>query len=290
MSNAEMSELYQRAKSGAAAGPESVTGVRVRFPEPALARAGWRRPGARREIRDSARLGATLDRALSTLWMAYQPIVEAKALSVFGYEALLRSDDPALGNPGAVLDAAEKLGRVYDVGWAVRHKAPEPMQSAPPSALLFVNLHAIELMDEALTAPDAPLTKMAQRVVLEITERSSLELIDNISFRVAQLREVGFRIAIDDLGVGYSGLASFAQLEPEFVKLDLSLVRDVHKSPLKQKLVRSMTALCKDVGISVVAEGIEVIEERDAVVELGCDLLQGFLLAEPGRAFPAVRT
>jgi EAL domain-containing protein (putative c-di-GMP-specific phosphodiesterase class I) len=103
---------------------------------------------------------------------------------------------------------------------------------------------------------------------------------------VAELRALGFRIAIDDLGAGYAGLTSFAVLEPEIVKLDMSLVRDVHKHPTKQKLIRSMTALCKDMGMTVVAEGIENVEERDAVIDLGCDLLQGYLFAKPGRAFP----
>jgi EAL domain-containing protein (putative c-di-GMP-specific phosphodiesterase class I) len=230
-----------------------------------------------------------LDRALSSLWMAYQPIVQAATGSLFGYEALLRSDDPALPGPDAFLDTAERLGRVYDVGRAVRRKASEPMHRVPLPALLFVNLHAVELMDETLTSPSAPLTAIASRVVLEITERASLESIDDVPSRVARLRALGFRIAIDDLGAGYSGLTSVARLEPEFVKLDMSLVRDIHKSPVKRKLVRSMTALFKDMGVTVVAEGIEVVEERDTLVELGCDLLQGFLLARPGRAFPEVR-
>jgi EAL domain-containing protein (putative c-di-GMP-specific phosphodiesterase class I) len=238
---------------------------------------------------DRTSLEGTLDRALDSLWMAYQPIVQAGSGSLFGYEALLRSGDPALPGPGAILDAAERLGRVDDVGRAVRCKASESMQGVRPPALLFINLHAVELNDETLTCPTAPLTMIASRVVLEITERASLEAIDDVPSRIAQLRELGFRIAIDDLGAGYSGLMSFTQLEPEFVKLDMSLVRDIHKNPLKQKLVRSMTALCKDMGITVVAEGIEVVEERDTIIELGCDLLQGFLLARPGRAFPRVR-
>jgi EAL domain-containing protein (putative c-di-GMP-specific phosphodiesterase class I) len=233
-------------------------------------------------------LEVVLDRALGSLWMAYQPIVHAATGSLFGYEALLRSDDPALPDPGAFLDAAEQLGRVYDVGRTVRRKASEPMNRLPLPALLFVNLHAVELTDETLTSPSAPLTAIASRVVLEITERASLESIDDVPSRVARLRELGFRIAIDDLGAGYSGLTSVARLEPEFVKLDMSLVRDVHKSPVKRKLVRSMTALFKDMGITVVAEGIEAVEERDTIVELGCDLLQGYLLARPGRAFPEV--
>jgi EAL domain-containing protein (putative c-di-GMP-specific phosphodiesterase class I) len=249
-----------------------------------------RGPRTRRpEGKDLEGLEAILDRALSSLWMAYQPIVRAATGSLFGYEALLRSDDPVLPDPGAFLDAAERLGRVYDVGRAVRRKASEPMNRVPHPALLFVNLHAVELMDETLTSPSAPLTAIASRVVLEITERASLESIDDVPSRVARLRELGFRIAIDDLGAGYSGLTSVARLEPEFVKLDMSLVRDVHKSPVKRKLVRSMTALFKDMGVTVVAEGIEVVEERDTLVELGCDLLQGYLLARPGRPFPEVR-
>jgi EAL domain-containing protein (putative c-di-GMP-specific phosphodiesterase class I) len=243
----------------------------------------------RPEGKDIEGLEATLDRALSSLWMAYQPIVQAATGSLFGYEALLRSEDPALPDPNAFLDAAERLGRVYDVGRAVRRKASEPMNRVPLPALLFVNLHAVELTDETLTSPSAPLTAIAPRVVLEITERASLESIEDVPSRVARLRELGFRIAIDDLGAGYSGLTSVARLEPEFVKLDMSLVRDIHKSPVKRKLVRSMTALFKDMGVTVVAEGIEVVEERDTLVELGCDLLQGYLLARPGRAFPEVR-
>jgi EAL domain-containing protein (putative c-di-GMP-specific phosphodiesterase class I) len=75
-------------------------------------------------------------------------------------------------------------------------------------------------------------------------------------------------------------------LEPDFVKLDMLLVRDVDTNPTKQKLIRAMTSLCKDLGMTVVAEGVETVPERDALVALGCDLLQGYLLAKPGRAFP----
>ena len=235
------------------------------------------------EAQDRAGLEVTLTRAIDTMWMAYQPIVEASTGSLFAYEALLRSDEPALPNPEAILDAAEKLGRLEDVGRAVRQKAPEPIESAPPPALLFVNLHATDLTDETLGEPTAPLTAIAPRVVLEITERAALPDVKDVRFAVARLRERGFRIAIDDLGAGYAGLSTFATLEPEFVKLDMSLVRNVHLSAVKQKLVRSMTALCLDMGISVVAEGIELVEERDVIISLGCELLQGYLYARPAR-------
>jgi EAL domain-containing protein (putative c-di-GMP-specific phosphodiesterase class I) len=157
---------------------------------------------------------------------------------------------------------------------------------APERGALFVNLHARDLVDDSLFHPDSPLSKVAHRVVLEITERASLEEVKDVRARVADLRSLGYRIAIDDLGAGYAGLTSFATLEPEIVKLDMSLVRNVHKEATKQKLIRSMTALCKDMGMIVVAEGVETVEERDALVSLDCDLLQGYLFAKPGRAFP----
>jgi EAL domain-containing protein (putative c-di-GMP-specific phosphodiesterase class I) len=243
----------------------------------------------RPEAGDRAGLEITLNRAIDTLWMAYQPIVDHRAKTIFGYEALLRSAEPALPNPGAVIEAAARLGRLQHVGRAVRASAPSPMSRTADDVLLFVNLHTKDLDDPSLLEPSSSLADIAARVVLEITERASLEGVADARAKVARLREMGFRIAIDDLGAGYAGLTSFAMLEPEFVKLDMTLVRDVHTSPVKQKLVRSMTALCRDMGIVVIAEGIESVAERDAVLGLGCELLQGYLIARPGPAFPEIK-
>src|SRR5262249_39970491 len=155
----------------------------------------------------------------------------------------------------------------------IRAAAAHAFAAVPNDALLFVNLHTRDLLDPTLTTPDAPLSKLAHRVVLEITERSAVADIKDIRARVSSLRAMGFRIAIDDLGAGYAGLTSFALLEPEFVKMDMSLVRNVHTSPIKKKLIGSMTTLCKDMGMAVVAEGIETIEERETLLGLGCDHL-----------------
>jgi EAL domain-containing protein (putative c-di-GMP-specific phosphodiesterase class I) len=125
--------------------------------------------------------------------------------------------------------------------------------------------------------------------VLEITERAALEEVGNVRSRIATLRELGYRIAIDDLGAGYSGLASFAQLEPEAVKFDMFLVRDVHREPTKRKLLQSMMTLFREMGKLVIAEGVETPEERDTLAEIGCDLMQGYLFARPGKPFPEVR-
>lgn len=237
---------------------------------------------------DLQTLDENFRRTLNSLWMAYQPIVSAGTGEIFGYEALLRSGEKVLPHPGAVIDAAERLKQLDVLGRTIRDCAAEPMLRAPVGSALFVNLHTTDLLDPMLFAHDAPLSRIADRVVLEVTERSSLESVKDVRGRVARLREMGFRIAVDDLGAGYAGLTSFALLEPEIVKLDMTLVRDVHQSHTRQKLIRSMAALCKDMGMLVVGEGVETREERDTLVELGCDLLQGYLLAKPGRPFPEV--
>jgi EAL domain-containing protein (putative c-di-GMP-specific phosphodiesterase class I) len=238
---------------------------------------------------DRAGLEASFQSALSTLWVAYQPIVSASSRVIYGYEALLRSNEPSLPHPGAVLDAAERLGELTALGRTIRSRAAEPMGDCPNERTLFVNLHVRDLLDPTLADPSAPLSRIASRVVLEITERSAVDEVKDVKYRVAALREMGFRIAIDDMGAGYAGLTSFALLEPEVVKLDMSLVRDVHESATKQKVIRSMTSLCQDMGMLIVAEGVETPAERDALQELGCDLLQGYLFAKPARPFPEVQ-
>jgi EAL domain-containing protein (putative c-di-GMP-specific phosphodiesterase class I)/ActR/RegA family two-component response regulator len=235
---------------------------------------------------DRAGLQASLDRALETMWMAFQPIVHATGGRTFGYEALMRTKEPSLPHPGAVLGAAERLDRMEELGRRVRTLSAEAFERAPPDASLFVNLHTRDLLDPALYEASTPLGKIAQRVVLEITERSTIDGVKDIQSRVSDLRHLGYRIAIDDLGAGYAGLSSFAALEPEIVKLDMSLVRNVHLSDIRQRLIGSMTTLCNEMGIKVVAEGVEVVEERDSVRGFGCALLQGYLFAKPGPPFP----
>ena len=220
--------------------------------------------------------------------MAFQPIVDAHTHALFGYEALMRTEE--LSTPGPRRDpgrggAARPAPGPRPQGSGARAMA---FETAPPDVLLFVNLHTVDLMDADLFAADAPLTKFARRVVLEVTERAALDGVNDLMSRMARLRTMGFRIAIDDLGAGYAGLSSFVAVEPEFVKLDMSLVRDVHKSAIRQRVIGSLTALCRELGLHVIAEGIECADECEAVSRLSCDLLQGFFFARPGPPFPGV--
>ncbi len=236
-----------------------------------------------RLLADRAGLEACFESGLRSLRLVYQPIVWATNGAVYGYEALVRTSEPRIPHPGVLFDVAERLDRVHELGRAIRNKAAEFLTvSGIPVA--FVNVHARELADDALLLADAPLSLHARSVVLEITERQSIEGVADLHERIKTLRGLGFRLAIDDLGAGYAGLTSFTNLEPHVVKLDMALVRGCDHEPMKQQLIRSMTSLCKELGALVVAEGIETEAEREAVAGLGCDLLQGFLLGRPAEA------
>lgn len=236
---------------------------------------------------DRAGLEVRFDHALANLWMAFQPIYDARTNALYGVEALVRSREPSIPHPGALLDTASALGRIPLLGRRVRELSAATLAERPDIPALFINLHPIDLTDFDLVNPDSPLTKIATRVILEVTEREALTSSPILTDRVGRLRQLGFRLAVDDIGAGYSGLTSFADLTPEIVKIDMSLVRAVHTSTLKQHTIRALCALCHEVGTLVVAEGVETTDERDCLISLGCDLLQGYLLGRPTPDLPA---
>lgn len=236
-------------------------------------------------VADRAGLEVRFEEALDRLWMAYQPMVHARTGMLFGVEALLRTDEESLPTPPALLHAAELLGRLPVLGRKVRTLCAESVVDRP-ELTLFVNLHPHDLQDDNLVDRCAALSAVAPRIILEVTERASLDVTCKLVERIARLRELGFRIAVDDIGAGYSGLSSFTELTPEVVKIDMSLVRDVHTSRVKQHTIRALCRLCHDVDTLVVGEGVETVDERDALVSLGCDLLQGYLIGKPNRVLP----
>jgi EAL domain-containing protein (putative c-di-GMP-specific phosphodiesterase class I) len=222
--------------------------------------------------------------ALDQLWLAFQPIISIRERGVYGYEALMRSSAPTFRSPSDLLEAAERLNALNRLGRAVRRHAASGLRDAANDTLLFVNLHPQDLFDPELTAPNSPLVAIAHRVVLEVTERASLDGTRDLKARLEAVRALGFRVAVDDLGAGYAGLNSFVLLEPDIVKLDMSLTRGIDQSPVKKKLIGSVSTMCREMGIAVVVEGVETMAELDTLLALNCDLFQGFLFAPPARS------
>jgi EAL domain-containing protein (putative c-di-GMP-specific phosphodiesterase class I)/ActR/RegA family two-component response regulator len=242
---------------------------------------------AGRPIGDRAGLEARFSAALAGLWIATQPIVSWRNRTVLAYETLVRTEEPSLRNPSDLFDVAEQLEATQELGRTIRRLIADLMPAAPDQTLIFVNLHPSDLLDDELFADAGALTPFARQIVLEITERATLDEIRGLSLRIERLRALGFRIAVDDLGAGYAGLSNFAALEPDVVKADMSLIRGIEASPVKQKLVAAIAALASDLKIRLIAEGIETVAERDCVTALGADALQGYLFAKPGRGFPS---
>ncbi len=230
---------------------------------------------------DRAGLEASFEKALAALVLNFQPIISWTTKKVYAYEILIRTTEPSLPRPLELFEAAEKLDRAQELGRGIRLAVSKAMDLLAPDQKLFVNLHPRDLDDRSLYSSEDPLAKHAHRVVLEVSERASLDLVKDARTRIAQLRSLGYKIAMDDLGAGHAGLATFAHLEPDVVKLDMALVRGADKEPLRRKLIRSISELCRDLQMQVITEGIETAAERDAIVSAGCDLLQGYLFGRP---------
>lgn len=230
---------------------------------------------------DRGGLEVVFAEALDGLWMAYQPIVSLREQRVVAYEALCRSASPHLSGPQGLLEAAERLDRVFELGRTIRYRAIAALDHLPRETPLFVNLHPKEIFDDHLLDPTDPFAIHAERIVLEVTERRALDDLGDVAARARVLKDHGYRVAVDDLGAGYAGLSSFAHLTPSVAKLDMSLVRQIQDHPVKQRLVAGMVQLCSEMGTQVVVEGVETEAEREALLACGCDLMQGFLFARP---------
>jgi EAL domain-containing protein (putative c-di-GMP-specific phosphodiesterase class I) len=234
-----------------------------------------------RERRDEAAV-AEFQEALGSLYMVYQPIVKPSQGSVIGYEALVRTRHPRLSPPTEFLEAAARVEGIQELGREVRRAVAADIATLPEKALVFVNLHAEELLDEALYSEANPLRAHAERIVLELTEQGR---IDGIERRIAALRERKFRIALDDLGAGYAALSLLIGLEPDVVKIDRDLVRAVDSDGSKRELIASLSSVCDKLGIDLVCEGVETAAEGHCLVDVGVDLLQGYFFARPQASF-----
>ena len=236
------------------------------------------------EERDRARRVADLRASLRErgVYIDYHPIVITETQEIYGYEALARGVMRSLRSPEVMFDVAAEADLVWELSRLCRSKAIEGMDThLQPGELLFLNVDPHDFNDPAFNENEV---KYPDRVVIEITERTAIKDYPKFRERLRAFREAGFRFAVDDAGSGYAGLGSIANLEPDYIKLDISLINGIDTNFIKQNLVETMVKFSNDHGAKVIAEGVERAEEFKAVKELGVHLVQGFFLHRPSRA------
>ncbi len=220
--------------------------------------------------------------------IAFQPIVGLDQASIIAYEALTRpKPESGFRTPDELFDAAERAGLTWEIEELARSLALERAASWPGGTQLFLNCSPDVVGDDRFV--DAMLDGVASypglsasRIVLEVTERSESHHIDRLQRQTAALQKHGFRIAIDDVGAGTSGLNRIMLLRPQWLKMDRALITDIDQDPVRTNLIRFLTHFGRLSGVSIIAEGIERTEELDRLLQLGVDAVQGYLLGRPG--------
>lgn len=217
--------------------------------------------------------------------VALQPLIYSKgpnAGEMYAFEALLRSTHPVFDGPLSIIRAAERFGRLSMMAEVITSRVRDWFKVLSPDIKIFLNIHPDELASgEVLINRLQTLSEWSERIVLEITERSKLQLIDSWDQTLRSVESMGFEVAIDDLGAGYSSLSVLADLRPKYIKMDMSIIRDVNKDDRKQRLVSLMCDFANATNAMVVAEGIENEGELKTLQDCGVHLLQGFYLARP---------
>jgi EAL domain-containing protein (putative c-di-GMP-specific phosphodiesterase class I) len=216
--------------------------------------------------------------------MAFQPIVSLATGEIFAYEALARPSHPLLKGPLPLFSAAVAEGVCGELGRLLRRIAIEGC----PEHTLFLNVHPDEFASGYLVRPDDALIVHEQEVYLEITESVPLTHYQHCHTVLAEIRAKGVKLAVDDLGAGYSNLKYIADLAPDIVKLDRELIREMNRSKRLMLLVGALVRLCEELGARVVGEGIETLEELVAAQALGVHYGQGYYLARPAFVPPPV--
>ncbi len=220
----------------------------------------------------------------------FQPIVSLKNGSILGHEALSRiTCDSIIDSPETLFSVAGEYNRLWDLELLCRTTALEAayrFMIPPYSKKLFLNVNPNTMHDENFKKGFTrdflmQYTLQPQNVIFEITERNVILDMQGFLSTIDHYRSQDYKIAIDDAGAGYSGLNLISDINPDFIKLDMKLIRGIHMDRLKYALVKGMVELSKASQISLVAEGIETREELETLVSLGIQYGQGYYIQKP---------
>lgn len=224
----------------------------------------------------------------------FQPIVSLKTGNVLGYEALSRGPkESGLESPEKLFDVARIYGKLWELEFLCRIKALENAAKSCPDACIFLNVDPATINDDKFKKGFTKdfLKKYnisPYNIIFEITEKNSVS--DYYSFRktINNYKDQGYKIAIDDTGSGYSGLTMIAEIHPHYIKLDMNLIRNIDKNGLKSALIKTFYDFCLITDIKLIAEGIETKSELAALIDIGIDYGQGYLIQKPSTKFKKI--
>jgi EAL domain-containing protein (putative c-di-GMP-specific phosphodiesterase class I) len=225
------------------------------------------------------------------LHTVFQPIFDLKTGRPHGFEALVRGPkDSSLRSPKALFDRAERAELLHELDHLLRKRALRAGGKLERRYQLFINTYPfsvrdpsfqgqqlIELFDETVLAPE--------QIVLEVTEKHAIKNYQLFFEAMKYFKDMRWKVAIDDMGAGYSGLEAVVQLKPDYVKLDMYMVRDIKHNFVKQQILKILRSMAEKIGAHLIVEGVETEEELDFVRKIGADFVQGHLLGRPKEAF-----
>lgn len=220
--------------------------------------------------------------------MHFHPIVDVPAQQTFGYECLARGRDAAGGliEPDALIDAAKKTNLLHNLDRALRIAAIEQSHSKGIDENIFVNFMPASVYDPAFGLRTT--VKMVEKchippekIVFEVVETERTGDLRHLQKILETYRQTGFRVALDDLGAGYSSFILLSEIKPDFVKLDRMLLHDAWRTPIKKTMVATLVEMTNEMNIALVAEGVECEEDYQLCRDLGVRLMQGFYFCKP---------
>lgn len=224
----------------------------------------------------------------------YQPILDFRTGNILGWEALTRGPEgSSFRSPIVLFETAEQLGRLFALEKMCRESAIMNAGVLDESQKLFLNIHPKTMADPEFS-PGNTLDLMERaglkpsNIVFEITERHSVQDFDLFYRTLDHYRSQGFAIAVDDAGAGYAGLTTVAELQPEYIKLDKTLIDTIHKDPVKRAMVETLANFADKIGSQIIAEGIETKAQAVCVKDIGVHLGQGYFIARPTRPKPSL--
>ncbi|MBI3771858.1 MAG: EAL domain-containing protein [Gammaproteobacteria bacterium] len=217
----------------------------------------------------------------------YQPIVEMKNLDILGYEALSRGPvDSEFRNPMLLFLVAAEFGLSFELDSLCRRKAISNIRNLGTNKKIFINTLAITIHDPQfrgryLEKLLEDIKLKPENVIFEINEKMAIDNYDLFRTALKDYSDIGIVHANDDVGAAYSDLERIMELNPGFMKLDISLVRGINKSHIKQQIIKAMVNMAKGLGSQIIAEGIETPEEYETLLALDVDYGQGYLFGKP---------